>query len=164
MSKKYYIIAAVLLLIPTLANAQRRTREQLEEDNKALQSLVESMNAELQQLRERLAVLEYIPKEVIANAEKDMAKANEQKEKEKEKEKEGDTAIASTGASTVTTPDTPPSKTDSLLSVWYIHNQMRNSTEAVGMGDLGNANFTTSVSDSVLIDRLNKMNTFIKLP
>jgi len=56
-----------------------------------------------------------------------------------------------------------PEVTDSLLSVWYVQRQMRSSAEGEGM-DMDAVHFTTSVPDSVLIERLSKMNSFIKLP
>ena len=53
--------------------------------------------------------------------------------------------------------------TDSLLSIWYMHRQIQDSQEGEGY-DLDSVRFTTDVPDAVLIERLEKMNSFIELP
>jgi len=53
--------------------------------------------------------------------------------------------------------------TDSLLSLWYIHKQVDNSIEGEGY-DMDSVRFSSDVSDSILIERLKKMNSFITLP
>ncbi|MBO7070167.1 MAG: transglycosylase SLT domain-containing protein, partial [Bacteroidales bacterium] len=149
--KKYYLLAAILLLIPVAAGAQsaqrlRSENAQLRQRLEAAERDLEAKDKEIEELRTRLRGVEKIPQEII-----DMYTAEAQAEAE---------AQASAGGTTTTA----SANTDSLLSVWYIHNQMRNSAEADGMGELGDVHYTTSVSDSVLISRLEKMNSFIKLP
>lgn len=51
--------------------------------------------------------------------------------------------------------------TDSLLSQWY---QKRQANDAEIEGDIDAQHFTSNVPDSVLVNRLEKMNSFISLP
>lgn len=53
--------------------------------------------------------------------------------------------------------------TDSLLSIWYIHRQIRSSDEGEGY-NLDSIRLASSVPDSVIIARLEKINSFISLP
>ena len=63
-------------------------------------------------------------------------------------------------------------KTDSLLNMWYLQNQISRQAEYESFNDLediGDFNsdsvrFTTNVPDSVLVERLKRMNSFITLP
>ena len=63
-------------------------------------------------------------------------------------------------------------RTDSLLNMWYIQNQISRQSEYeffTDLEDIGEFNsdsvrFTTNVPDSVLIERLKRMNSFITLP
>lgn len=50
---------------------------------------------------------------------------------------------------------------DSLLSVWYLQRQLASSETYY---DLDSVSFTSDVPDSVLMDRLHKMNSYITLP
>ena len=152
--KKIYFLAVILLMIPLTAGAQSRQR--LQAENNQLRLRLETAEKEVDDLRTRLAnaeallsAYENIPVEVRdLYAAEAIAKAQAQ-------------AAASTGGDDN---GVVLSNRDSLLSVWYIHNQMRNSSETDGMGEMGDVHFTTSVPDSVLINRLAKMNPFIKLP
>lgn len=145
-------------MIPIGAGAQ--SRDALRQENKQLRTRLEAAEKEVDDLRAKLqykdALLkayEGIPQEVLDfyKAEADAAVAQA-------------TATQPGDATSSGTSGSVTYKTDSLLSVWYIHNQMRNSSEADGMSEMGDVHFTSSVPDSVLINRLNKMNAFIKLP
>ena len=52
--------------------------------------------------------------------------------------------------------------TDSLLSIWYLHRQVRETPQDAY--NMDSVHFTSGVPDKVLIERLEKMNSFIKLP
>jgi membrane-bound lytic murein transglycosylase D len=52
--------------------------------------------------------------------------------------------------------------TDSLLSIWYLHRQLRENPQSEY--NMDSVHFTSGVSDQVLIERLQKMNSFIQLP
>ena len=53
--------------------------------------------------------------------------------------------------------------TDSLLSIWYLHRQANSNKEGSGY-NMDSVKFTSNVPDKVMIDRLEKMNSFITLP
>ena len=53
--------------------------------------------------------------------------------------------------------------TDSLLNVWYLHRQANNNPEGSGY-NLDSVRFSSDVPDSVFIERLRRMNSFITLP
>lgn len=53
--------------------------------------------------------------------------------------------------------------TDSLLSVWYLHRQANSNPEGEGY-NLDSVRFSSDVPDSVFIERLRRMNSFISLP
>ena len=53
--------------------------------------------------------------------------------------------------------------TDSLLSLWYLHRQSDSNKEG-SQYNMDSVHFTTNVPDKVLIERLEKMNSFITLP
>ena len=62
-------------------------------------------------------------------------------------------------------------KTDSLLNLWYLQNPVSrgeyeqfDNLEAIGEFNSDSVRFTTNVPDSVLVERLKKMNSFITLP
>lgn len=54
------------------------------------------------------------------------------------------------------------SVTDSLLSIWYLHNKVGEVN--IGEYNLDTVRFTSNVPDSVYIKRIEQMNSFIKLP
>ncbi len=63
-------------------------------------------------------------------------------------------------------------KTDSLLNMWYLQTQISrqseyelfNDLEDIGDFNSDSVRFTTNVPDSVLVERLKKMNSYITLP
>ena len=63
-------------------------------------------------------------------------------------------------------------RTDSLLNMWYLQSQISrqseyelfNDLEDIGGFNSDSVRFTTDVPDSVLVERLKKMNSFITLP
>ncbi len=52
--------------------------------------------------------------------------------------------------------------TDSLLSIWYLHRQIRENPQ--NEYNMDSVHFSSGVPDKVLIERLEKMNSFIQLP
>ena len=53
--------------------------------------------------------------------------------------------------------------TDSLLNIWYVHRQVKEDSTGLDY-DMDSVHFTSSVSDSVLQQRLERLNTLIALP
>ncbi len=138
MMKKALLTATLVFLTLTLAAAPggRKTRKQLEKEN--------------EQLRERIIELE-------AAIEAIQLEQEEREEIEELLSGENENKQAS-GMDY----DAPDAATDSLLSQWYMHRSRSGSREAEY--DMDSVVFTTDVPDSVLMDRLEKMNAFISLP
>lgn len=61
----------------------------------------------------------------------------------------------------MTEAETPPASTDTLLGRWYLNRQAPRDEPLVNMDSV---RFSTDVPDSVLMDRLYGMNSFISLP
>lgn len=59
--------------------------------------------------------------------------------------------------------DYSPEVTDSLLSIWYLHRQVRDDRDGENY-DMDSVYFTSNVSDAVLKERLENLNSFITLP
>ncbi|MBQ7222232.1 MAG: LysM peptidoglycan-binding domain-containing protein [Bacteroidales bacterium] len=54
-------------------------------------------------------------------------------------------------------------QTDSLLTIWYLQHNLANTLDA-DLVDVEDAVFASDIPDSVYIARLNKMNSYIKIP
>ena len=52
--------------------------------------------------------------------------------------------------------------TDSLLSIWYLHRQIRENPQSEY--NMDSVHFSSGVPDKVLIERLEKMNSFMQVP
>ena len=115
----------------------RKTRKQLEAENKQMQERIEKLEAEVQAYRQEAQEREEI--------EEMLSGENENK--------------ASFGMEEY---DAPDASTDSLLGRWYMHRQRNTSREE--NYDMDSVVFTTDVPDSVLMGRLARMNAFISLP
>ena len=135
------ILAALLLLLVTQASAQEiKTRSRLLKENAELRSRVDSLIRELEAFRLEQAATDSLAAEMLAMME----------DLEVELEEE-------------TIEEYSPEMTDSLLSLWYIHRQME-ATRELTEYDMDSVRFTSDVPDSVFIQRLEKMNSFITLP
>ncbi len=128
----------VLLACCTLSAAPegRKTRKQLVKENEQLRQRVEELEAAIQAIQ-----LEQDEREEIEEL---LSGENENKQ--------------ASGMDY----DAPDAATDSLLSQWYMHRSRSGSREAEY--DMDSVVFSTDVPDSVLMDRLEKMNAFISLP
>ena len=143
--KKTYTLLTVLLLaaaFPTAAEAQifdHKSRKELERENDQLRQRLEALRQEVEILRER----DSIQTAVNAVVENEAAGMEE--------------------VDYFDTPSYSDNTTDSLLSVWYLHRQARENNQGSGY-DMDSVRFTTEVPDKVLIERLQRMNSFIQLP
>jgi len=143
------IFAALLLLFPPQAAAgpqDRKTRRQLEREN--------------QQLRERLESLQ---------TQLESARSDGRDTLDRESADYFDTPAY--GAGSTDGPDGSgrdyvydysDDVTDSLLSIWYLHRQVRENPQSEY--NMDSVHFTSEVPDKVLIERLERMNSFIRLP
>ena len=136
--RRYLITAACLFLaagIMTAAPDGRKTRKQLQQENELLRARLEALEAEIATYRAEEAEREEIEEELSGE--------NENK--------------VSAGLEDYTTLNT-----DTLLGQWYMHRQSR--IPGREQYNMDSVRFTTDVPDSVLMNRLARMNSFISLP
>ncbi len=136
--RRYLITAACLFLaagIMTAAPDGRKTRKQLQQENEQLRARLEALEAEIATYRAEEAEREEIEEELSGE--------NENK--------------VSAGLEDYTT-----LSTDTLLGQWYMHRQSR--IPGREQYNMDSVRFTTDVPDSVLMNRLARMNSFISLP
>ena len=119
-----------------------RSRTALIKENMELSRLVDSLTAEIDRFQSELSQRDSITAEIIGFYE------------EEDEEKSG------TGLS----PDEyTPEVTDSLLNLWYLHKKA-NSRDFIPQYDMDSVRFASNVPDSIYIQRLRDMNSFIDLP
>ena len=133
---------ALLFLTPTGMAQDGLSKKQLQIENEALRARVDSLMIELEGLKSKVANDSRITSEIIEIFEEGEDKANAADIEETEYTQE---------------------MTDSLLSLWYVHRLVGNSKETEDY-DMDSVRFTSNVSDEVLKQRLEKMNSFITLP
>ena len=110
----------------------RKTRTQLEYENARFLMVIDSLRAEIDSLCLKMEQRDSLASEIMEIYE------------------ENDTVIYSNEL------------TDSLLSIWYLHRELADSTES-GY-DMDTVHFSSDVPDSVYIKRIEDMNSFITLP
>jgi membrane-bound lytic murein transglycosylase D len=140
--KAFKTILTVLFLMSftlTATGQEIKTRGKLLKENAELRSRVDSLIRELEVYRLEKSVADSLAAEMI-----ELMAQNAELEEE----------IAE---------EYSPEMTDSLLSLWYIHRQMEVTKELTEY-DMDSVRFTSDVPDAVLIERLEKMNSFITLP
>ncbi len=136
--RKFLISAACLFLAAGIVWAGpdgRKTKKQLQQENQELRQRLEALEAEIATYRAEEAEREVIEEELSAE--------NENK--------------VSAGLEDYTTVNT-----DTLLGQWYMHRQSR--IPGREQYNMDSVRFTTDVPDSVLMQRLEQMNSFISLP
>ena len=116
-----------------------KSKSALKKENTRLRYLIDSLQNELSGYKNELSINDSLDAEIIG-----MYEENEDKEAAG---MDGDYQEV----------------TDSLLSIWYVHNQLRNINEDYSY-DMDSVHFSSNVPDSVLIDRITDMNSFITLP
>ena len=145
MNRKTLIIlslaAALLLLLPTGAEAQVLFKNRAKKENDSLKVQIDSLNKIIEELRQDILL-----KDSVANEMLDIYEENEDK-----------------GAAGLNPEDYSPEITDSLLNIWYLHRQV-NEDNSNEMYDMDSVHFTSNVSDAVMKERLENMNSFITLP
>ncbi len=132
-----------LFLIALPADAQWKSRRQLLRENQQLRQRIEALEQEIAWYQEDINERDSLRRELL-----DVFEENENKMAE---------AMTPEGYNAPT-----PEVTDSLLSIWYLHRQTRHSRE--GEYNMDSVKFTTDVPDTVLMGRLSRMNSFIRLP
>ena len=138
---KIKIIIAVALaaaFIATAANAQ--SKGVLLKENTQLKQMIDSLKAEMDKVREELRYTDSIANEMLS-----LYTDNESKNNISPIIEEYTTAVS-----------------DSLLSLWYVQKKVAQSEE--DFYDMDSVRFQSNVPDSVYIDRIREMNSFITLP
>ena len=113
---------------------RNKSRKELLRENERLKAVLDSLNQELEALKDTA---------YIDNSEVTIA--------------EGNSLLDG-----ISPGDYTMEVTDSLLSIWYHHRVANNSGE--GNYNMDSVTFSSNVSDKVLIERLESMNSFITLP
>ena len=137
---KFIAVASAAAFIAVTASARPandgRKKTDIIKENTSLRSEIDSLKAELERYREELRRTDSISNEILEIY---------------EAEEVQDTAI------TYTT-----EVSDSLLNIWYAHRLVNEESEDIY--DMDSVKFESNVPDSVYIDRIAKMNSFITLP
>ena len=144
MRKAIYAALTTTLLLFFLCqgNADAQIfRKRLKEENKELKHQVDSLRKALDELRKESILNDSIAGEMIDIYEENRFKT----------------------AAGISPEDYTQEVTDSLLSIWYLHRQARNSDEGDSY-DMDTIRFSSNVPDEVMKSRLEKMNSFITLP
>ena len=129
-------IAAAFIAMPS----QAQSRAQLQKENKSLRTELDSLRTELEKVRRDLRFTYSVAHEMLSLY----------SDSEARNTPEVDTTAYTTEVS------------DSLLSLWYIQKKVSQSEE--DYYDMDSVRFESNVPDSVYIERIKKMNSFITLP
>ena len=136
------LIATLLLVFLSLGDAKAQIfKKKIKEENQELKVQVDSLKKELDKLKRESILKDSIADEMIGIYEENNVRT----------------------AAGLNPEDYTQEVTDSLLSIWYLHRQARNSDEGNGY-DMDTVRFTSNVTDEVMKSRLEKMNSFITLP
>ena len=138
-SRMIAAVAAALMAILPCQGQKRLTRKQLQKENVELTRQLDSIKQLLQEYEERLRLDDSLHGEVI-----DLFNENE-----------GKTGAAQEEYSAATT--------DSLLNIWYLHRSNNEADEGVGY-NMDSVHFSSNVPDSVFIERIHRMNSYITVP
>jgi membrane-bound lytic murein transglycosylase D len=133
-------LTAAMLIAPASMHAQG-TRQKLKKENQELRNEVDSLKKAMEKLRKEKLVKDSLAKEMIGIYEE-----NEDK-----------------SAAGLNPEDYNAETTDSLLNIWYMHRQVSGNREGEGY-DMDSVRFSSNVSDAVMKERLENMNSFITLP
>lgn len=134
------LAAAMLTFLPAGASAQV-TKQKLKKENQELKNEVDSLKKAMEKLRKEKIAKDSLAKEMIGIYEE-----NEDK-----------------SAAGLNPEDYNAETTDSLLNIWYMHRQVSGNREGEGY-DMDSVRFSSNVSDAVMKERLENMNSFITLP
>ena len=139
---KIFLISTLMISLPIAGNSQVIIRSKLKKENDSLKVQIDSLKRTIEELRQDILL-----KDSIANEMLDIYEENEDK-----------------SAAGLNPQDYYSGEmTDSLLNLWYLHRQVNedNSTEGY---DMDSVHFTSNVSDAVMKERLENLNSFITLP
>ena len=173
MNKLVVVFAALSLLaspFPAAAGVPvRKSRKQLERENTQLRQRLEALQNELDWIRkdaQERDSLNITLERLYEEDENEAAAIIEEEDDYFDSPSEGSTA--STQRTTahrraVDTRDYSGNMTDSLLSLWYLHRRARQNQQGSSY-NMDSVHFSSEVPDKVMIERLQRMNSFIQLP
>lgn len=119
-------------------NTIRKDRKTLEKENAQLKAKMDSLKMELERYRCELHIADSINNEMVELYEGEAGK----------------------GETLISPEDYTAEISDSLLSIWYVHKK----TTLENDYDMDSVRFVSNVPDSVYIERIKRMNSFINLP
>ena len=134
-------ITAILIAVALLSlSAAAQNKNQLKQENTHLKSVVDSLNRELAKTRAELQYTDSLASELLALY--------------------ADSEVKNQGK--LMPEDYTAEISDSLLNLWYVQNLVSQSEE--DLYDMDSVKFESNVPDSVYIERIKMMNSFISLP
>ena len=134
-------ITAILIAVAMLSlSAAAQNKNQLKQENTHLKSVVDSLNRELAKTRAELQYTDSLASELLALY--------------------ADSEVKNQGK--LMPEDYTAEVSDSLLNLWYVQNLVSQSEE--DLYDMDSVKFESNVPDSVYIERIKMMNSFISLP
>ena len=134
-------ITAILIAVAMLSlSAAAQNKNQLKQENTHLKSVVDSLNRELAKTRAELQYTDSLASELLALY--------------------ADSEVKNQGR--LMPEDYTAEISDSLLNLWYVQNLVSQSEE--DLYDMDSVKFESNVPDSVYIERIKMMNSFISLP
>ena len=134
-------ITAILIAVAMLSlSAAAQNKNQLKQENTHLKSVVDSLNRELAKTRAELQYTDSLASELLALY--------------------ADSEVKNQGK--LMPEDYTAEISDSLLNLWYVQNLVSQSEE--DLYDMDSVKFESNVPDSVYIERIKMMNSFISLP
>ena len=134
------IITTILAVAMLSSSAAAQTKNQLKEENIHLKNVIDSLNLELTRTRAELQYTDSLSSELLAIYADSELKSHSSFKPE----------------------DYTLELSDSLLNVWYVTNLVSQSEE--DLYDMDSIKFESNVPDSVYIERIRMMNSFISLP
>ena len=136
----YRIIAVALAAAFIAASASAQNKGALQRENAQLKYVIDSLKAEMEKVRAELKYTDSVANEMLS-----IYYANESVNSAKPAIEEYTAEIS-----------------DSLLNLWYVQKKIAQSEE--DYYDMDSVRFESNVPDSVYIERIKKMNSFITLP
>ena len=135
MKKLVLIVCSVLILTAPASSQSRKSRRDLQKENEELLKKIAVLEEEVAAYRADAADREFIEEELSGENENKVSAGLE---------------------------DYTSASTDTMLTQWYMHRQSR--IPGREQFNMDSVVFTTDVPDSVLMRRLEEMNSFISLP
>lgn len=135
---RFIAVALAAAFIATTASAQ--SRSVLQKENTQLKQVIDSLKAEMEKVRAELKYTDSIANEMLS-----LYADSESKNTVPAIAEEYTTEVS-----------------DSLLNLWYVQKKVAQSEE--GYFDMDSVRFQSNIPDSVYVERIREMNSFITLP